>query len=86
MSKLQLMDDNHRTASREKVLKPGLIEFGITAVPCLVRNFSETGAFLNVTSAFGIPDFFTLVLTLEGQRRPARIIWRKDMQIGIAFE
>ncbi|MET4316409.1 PilZ domain-containing protein [Bradyrhizobium sp. RT6a] len=78
--------DNQRTASREKVLKPGMIEFGINAVPCMVRNVSETGASLNVTSAFGIPDFFTLVLTLEGQRRSARIIWRKDMEIGIAFE
>ncbi|MCK1319031.1 MULTISPECIES: PilZ domain-containing protein [unclassified Bradyrhizobium] len=78
--------ENQRTASREKVLKPGMIEFGGNAVPCIVRNVSEAGASLNVTSPFAIPDFFTLVLTLDGQRHPAWIIWRKDMQIGIAFE
>lgn len=35
-----------------------------------------------MSSPFGIPDFFTRVLTLEGRWRPARIIGRKDVQIA----
>ncbi|MGX4770423.1 PilZ domain-containing protein [Bradyrhizobium guangdongense] len=75
-----------RAAIRERVLKPGTIEFGVNAVACMVRNFSEQGAALDVSSSFGLPDYFTLVLTLEGRRFSARVIWRQDMRIGVALE
>jgi hypothetical protein len=52
----------------------------------MVRNFSEQGAALDVSSSFGLPDYFTLVLTLEGRRFSARVVWRQDMRVGVAFE
>ncbi|MGY3239972.1 hypothetical protein ACVMAJ_006862 [Bradyrhizobium sp. USDA 4448] len=39
---------------------PGTIEFGLSSVACMVRNFSERAAALDVSSSFGAPDYFTL--------------------------
>ncbi len=75
-----------RASTRDQVLKPGTAEFGVNSVGCMVRNLSEKGAALDVSSSFGLPDYFTLVLTLEGRRYSARVIWRQDMRVGVAFE
>jgi hypothetical protein len=52
---------NKRAAPRNRVLKAGTIEFGDSAITCIVRNMSDTGALLDVATPVGIPDHFTLV-------------------------
>jgi PilZ domain len=76
--------DEHRIATRHRVLKAGTIEFGGGAIDCTVRNISATGAALDVTSPLGIPAQFTLVT--DGNRLPCRIIWRKEKRIGVTFD
>jgi hypothetical protein len=78
--------NEHRFASRHRVLKAGTIEFGGGAIDCTVRNLSGTGAALNVTSPVGIPDRFTLVLPADGSHQACRVVWRKEKRIGVAFE
>jgi hypothetical protein len=78
------MNDEHRIAARQRVLKRGTIEFGGGAIDCTVRNISATGAALDVTSPIGIPVRFNLVT--EGNRLPCRVVWRKEKRIGVAFE
>jgi hypothetical protein len=63
-----------RVAPRNRVLKPGTIEFGGGAIDCTVRNVSNTGAALGVTSQVGIPEQFTLVLAADGLHFPCRIV------------
>ena len=75
-----------RTAQRHRVLKVGTIEFGGGAITCMVRNLSEAGAALDVTSPVGVPEHFTLVFKSDGLRKPCHIIWRKAKRIGIAFD
>lgn len=75
-----------RSSIRNRVIKPGSIEFGINSVACMVRNLSENGAALDVSSSFVLPDYFTLVLTLEGRRVSARVIWREDMRVGVELD
>jgi PilZ domain-containing protein len=75
--------DEHRIATRHRVLKGGKIEFGGGAIDCTVRNISETGAALDVTSPLGIPAQFTLVA--DGNRLPCRVVWRKEKRIGVVF-
>ena len=75
-----------RTAPRHRVLKAGTISFGGGGITCTVRNLSDTGAALDVTSPVGIPDRFTLVLDTETTLRPCRVVWRKEKRIGIVFE
>jgi len=78
------MDDEHRIATRHRVLKGGRILFGGGSIDCTVRNLSETGAALDVTSPLGIPTEFVLVT--DDTLRPCRIVWRKEKRIGVTFE
>jgi hypothetical protein len=76
--------EEHRIASRQRVLKAGTIEFGGGAISCTVRNISAAGASLEVASPVGIPAQFTLVT--NGNHLPCRVIWRKEKRIGVAFD
>ena len=78
------MGDEHRIATRHRVLKGGRIQFGGGSIDCTVRNLSETGAALDVTSPLGIPTEFMLVA--DGIQRPCRVVWRKEKRIGVTFE
>lgn len=75
-----------RIAPRQRVLKAGTIEFGGGAIDCTVRNFSATGAALDVASPLGIPAQFTLVLPADGLHRPCHVVWLKERRIGVAFD
>ena len=66
--------DEHGTAARRRLLKGGKISFGGGAViDCTIRNFSETGAALEVGSPVGIPERFTLVVDADPSAVPRRL-------------
>jgi hypothetical protein len=75
-----------RIARRHRVLKAGMIEFGGGAIDCTVRNLSNTGAALDVTSPIGIPAQFTLVVSTDGLHVPCHVVWRKEKRIGVGFD
>jgi len=75
-----------RIATRNRVLKTGTIEFGGGGIDCTVRNLSETGAALQVVTPLDIPDRFTLFVPSQQLKKPCHIVWRKEKQIGIAFD
>jgi hypothetical protein len=81
---LGMDEEEHRIATRHRVLKGARILFGGGSIDCTVRNISETGAALDVTSPLGIPTEFTLAT--DGGQRPCRVVWRKEKRIGITFE
>jgi hypothetical protein len=86
-AEVQVVDDEHRTASRRRLLKAGRISFGGgAAIDCTIRNLSETGAALEVTSPVGIPERFTLVIEADHSHLPCRVVWRKEKRIGVHFE
>ena len=60
--------------------------FGGATTGCVVRNMSISGAALDVTSHIGIPEQFMLVFKADGVRIACRMVWRKDEQIGVAFD
>jgi hypothetical protein len=78
--------DEHITAPRRRLLKAGKISFGGGAIDCTVRNLSETGAALEVSSPVGIPEHFTLVIEVDDIHVPCRVVWRKDTRIGVHFD
>jgi len=78
-------EDEHRNAPRHRVFKAATIEFGGGGIDCVVRNMSDTGAALEVTSPVGIPDHFTLVTSQDHAARPCRVMWRKEKRIGVTF-
>jgi PilZ domain len=75
-----------RVMARHRVLKAGTIEFGGGAIDCTVRNVSNTGAALDVTSPIGIPDQFTLVLPGDGVATRCHVVWQKQRRLGVAFD
>ena len=79
------MDTNSR-AQRQRMLKAATIEFGGGAIDCTIRNWSETGAALDVNSPIGIPERFRLVQTSDKSQHLCRVVWRKETRIGVTFE
>ncbi|QQO33842.1 PilZ domain-containing protein [Bradyrhizobium diazoefficiens] len=79
------MDEERRNKARHRVLKAGTIEFGGGAIDCTVRNFSSTGAALDVTSPVGIPEHFSLSIKADGAQLPCTVVWRKEKRIGVRF-
>ena len=77
--------DERRDKARRRVLKAGTIEFGGGAIDCTIRNFSDTGAALDVTSPVGIPERFTLVIQADGTHLACTVVWRKERRIGVRF-
>ena len=77
--------DERRDKARHRVLKAGTIEFGGGAIDCTVRNFSDTGAALDVTSPVGIPERFTLFIQADGTHLRCTVVWRKERRIGVRF-
>ena len=75
-----------RRQARQRVLKAGTIEFSGDAIPCTVRNISETGAALEINSPLWFPDRFTLSITSDRLSRPCHIVWRREKRIGVAFD
>ncbi len=78
--------NDQRESSRRRVLKAGTIQFGGDSVPCMLRNISETGASIEITSPLWFPDRFTLIVPSEGLSKPCHVVWRKEKRLGVAFE
>ena len=53
------------------------------AVKCVVRKLSEKGAKIEVHSP--VPETFELVFDLDQSRRSCRVVWRKEVMIGVKF-
>ena len=78
--------ENKRVAARKRVLKTGYIVFSdnVPKLECTVRNISETGASIQVSTTIGIPSSFDVII--DGARRNCLSVWRTDTKIGIAFQ
>jgi hypothetical protein len=69
---------------RMKILKGAQI-YWLTGTPvkCLVRNLSEMGAKIEVHSP--VPENFDLVFDGDQTRHPCRVVWRKEILLGVQF-
>src|SRR5438270_2435168 len=79
--------EERRTGRRPRVLRAGkiLLNNGGSVIDCGLRNLSETGACLEVTSVREIPAAFDLQINGEGQSRQCRVAWQAHNRIGISF-
>jgi len=80
------MSDDNRIAPRQRTLKGARIVMndGFSTLDVLVRNLSETGARLKVSSIVGIPDRFELRFD-DGRQFNCRTVWRRTDEIGVSF-
>ena len=78
--------DERRKYSRKRTFKGGSIIFGLAVgVDCVIRNLSDIGASLEVTSPESIPDDFTLLIRPEIIKRNCHVEWRSAHRIGVQF-
>jgi hypothetical protein len=77
--------NEHRISPRRRVLKSGQIAFSdkVMKLECTVRNISETGACLQVSTTVGMPTNFGL--HFDGVRHTCRIVWRTETRLGVTF-
>jgi hypothetical protein len=75
-----------RVSFRSRTLKGGFIVLSKQApkLECTVRNFTKTGAALQMSTTLGLPQHFDLVV--DGIARRCRSQWRTDNKIGVVFE
>lgn len=76
-----------RGQMRSKTLFTGTIRFQnrMMAMTCQVRNVSESGARFVLGEPAWLPDAVELEIPRRDLRTKARIVWRRDQEIGIAF-
>ena len=80
------MTDEKRATIRHRTLKGGhlVVNDGFSTFDCTVRNLSESGARIRVTSIIGIPDRFELAMD-DGRHFACSVVWRTETEFGVAF-
>lgn len=80
------MHERRRTARRKSFLR-GCVNFdnGRIAIDCLIRDITELGARIVFSDTVSIPSVVDLHIPQKSQTLRARVIWRHDDEIGLAF-
>jgi hypothetical protein len=75
-----------RRTKRVEIRKSGHIVLkNGSGMRCVIRNSSPFGACLQVDSHFGVPQDIFLWIVGEKFKRPCRIVWRTNSQLGVLF-
>jgi len=79
--------ESDRTSERRRVLKGARIGFNheYSSVECVIRNISETGAFITVEDGILVPNQFTLFNELDRFKVDCEIVWRHGNAFGAHF-
>lgn len=80
------MIDERRGAARQRVLKGAFIVITEKQpkIECTVKNISDTGCAVQVTTAIGIPKSFDLIV--GGVCRHCHVQWKTGTKMGVKFE
>jgi hypothetical protein len=77
----------HRRAARHRVLLSGVVAHGPAGMTldCAVRDLSETGARIRLTSPEDIWPPVALLILKTDKAYEAQIAWRHDNEVGLNF-
>ena len=77
-----------RQFQRIRVLKGARLQFKdkLVSMDCTMRDISVGGARLRLNGPTGLPDRFDILVNGTGDKFPARLMWRRGNEIGVAFE
>lgn len=81
------MFDRRRTF-RRRVYYGGRLVFHkrSSTFDCIVRNFSEVGAKVEVDNPAAVPDAVELLIARQGVAYFGRVVWRLDHMAGLVLE
>lgn len=77
-----------RKAPRGRVFYGGVIAFNgkRSSIDCTIRNFSPRGAKVEVPFGTVLSNHVGLTVWHRGEIFPARVMWRRANEAGLAFE
>lgn len=77
----------NRRGRRRRMLKAASISFNekFSAIPCTVRDMSETGVQLQVENIALVPSEFTVHIPLDGIQVRCRRTWQQGSRLGAEF-
>jgi 2-succinyl-5-enolpyruvyl-6-hydroxy-3-cyclohexene-1-carboxylate synthase len=79
-------ETTERTAKRQRVLKSAKIVLDDwRALDCTLRDVSETGAKIIVSSTGNIPEKFRLFFASDNTIRDVKIAWKQHNMLGVHF-
>jgi hypothetical protein len=77
---------DRRASARDKVIYGGVAEINNgSTMDCVVRNFSESGACVELDSAAHLPREIRVTIARKGRSYLAEMIWRQADRVGLAF-
>ncbi len=87
------LDDKEEGAERRGVQRTKVLRNAKIIAPrrdsvihCTVQNITSSGACLKLANTHGVPESFELTFELGRTRRPCRVVWRTNDELGVAFE
>lgn len=79
--------DERRNSPRRRVLKSAKIIFGTgSVINCTVRDLSQSGACVEVSAPWSLPNDFTLVIESDTFKRACRTARANANRLGVAFQ
>jgi PilZ domain len=79
-------EDQRRVAKRQRVLKSAKIVLDDwRSIDCTLRDVSETGAKIIITSTSNIPQKFRVFFAADSTIRDAQIAWKQHDMLGVHF-
>jgi hypothetical protein len=55
------------------------------AMDCMIRDLSEDGARIALSQAVALPEVIELDIPQRELRRRARVVWRRNDEVGLCF-
>ena len=80
------MSDKRSAARWPSCLKGKVLADDGRVIDCLVRDFSESGAKIELPSSTKLPNTVDLFFPLRQETFRAHVRWRGDKEIGLTFE
>ena len=79
--------DERRARMRERVMYGATVgAISGRSRPCVVRNFSESGAYVVFSNTTRVPDDIALTIARKGRTYQARVVWWRDNTAGVTFK
>jgi hypothetical protein len=80
------MSEARRSDRLKSLLRARIIfNAGNSTIDCLIRNVSAHGMRLQLAENLSVPAEFDLEVPHKGRSYRARLVWRGDGMIGVAF-
>jgi PilZ domain len=80
------MPEARRSERLKSLLRARIIfNSGNSTIECLIRNVSAHGMRLQLAENLAVPGEFDLEVPHKGRSYRARLVWRGDGMIGVAF-